>query len=57
MRKDIIIEKLENEYKLKVNKKKTWICNIESGFSFLGYTCKVIDNKIVVRIKKVTLIK
>lgn len=50
--KDIIIERLENEYKLKVNKKKTWICNIESGFSFLGYTCKVVDKKVVVRIKK-----
>lgn len=50
--KDIIIDILENEYKLKVNKKKTWICNIDSGFSFLGYTCKVIDNKTIVRIKK-----
>ena len=50
--KDIIIESLENDYKLKVNKKKTWICNIENGFSFLGYTCKVIDNKTIVRIKK-----
>lgn len=55
--KDVIIESLENEYKLKVNKSKTWICNIESGFSFLGYTCKVIDNNTVVRIKKVILIK
>lgn len=32
--KDIIIDILENEYKLRVNKKKTWICNIDSGFSF-----------------------
>lgn len=52
MIKNITIEKLENEYKLKVNKKKTWICNIESGFSFLGYTCKRKENKIIVRIKK-----
>ena len=50
--KDIIIEKLENEYKLKVNKKKTWICNIDAGFSFLGYTCKKVGDKTIVRIKQ-----
>ena len=38
--KDKIIDILEKEYKLKINKKKTWICNIEDGFSFLGYTYK-----------------
>ena len=50
--KDVIIEKLEKEYKLKVNKKKTWICNIENGFSFLGYTCKKVGDKTVIRIKQ-----
>ena len=50
--KDVIIDILYKEYKLKVNKKKTWICNIDAGFSFLGYTCKKAGNKTVVRIKK-----
>lgn len=50
--KDVIIESLKNEYKLKINKSKTWICNIESGFSFLGYTCKRKENKTIVRIKR-----
>lgn len=55
--KEIIIDKLENEYKLKVNIKKTWISNIKYGFSFLGYTYKVIDNKTIIRIKKSNLEK
>lgn len=50
--KDVIIESLKKEYKLKLNKSKTWICNIESGFSFLGYTCKRKENKTIVRIKR-----
>ena len=43
---------MNSNYKLKVNKKKTWICNIKSGFSFLGYTCNVVDKKVIVRIKR-----
>ena len=50
--KDIIIEKLEKEYKLKVNTKKTWICNLAEGFSFLGYTCKKVGNKTIIKIKR-----
>ena len=33
----IIINKLNNEYKLEVNEKKTNIVNIKDGFIFLGY--------------------
>ena len=50
--KNIIINKLENEYKLQVNKNKTKITNCKVGFSFLGYTYKIINKKSVVKIKK-----
>ena len=33
----IIIDKLNNEYKLEVNEKKTNIVNIKDDFIFLGY--------------------
>ena len=49
---DLIIDKLEREYKLKVNTKKTKIVNNREGFSFLGYLFKVIDKKIIIKIKK-----
>ena len=38
--KDIIEEKLKNEYKLELNAKST-IYDINNGFDFLGYTYKV----------------
>lgn len=41
---------LENKYKLKLNIKKTKIINVKSGFSFLGYTFKVINKKTVINI-------
>ena len=44
--------KLEKEYKLKINEKKTWINNIKYGFNFLGYTYKVIDKKTIIKIKR-----
>lgn len=53
----IIIEKLEGEYKLKVNRKKTKIVSCKEGFSFLGYIFKVIDKKLVIKIKKSNLEK
>ena len=43
------------EYKLKVNGKKTWINNMKYGFSFLGYTYKVINDKTIIRIKRSNL--
>lgn len=50
--KKIITDKLEKEYKLKINEKKTWINNMKYGFSFLGYTYKVIDKKTIIKIKR-----
>lgn len=55
--KTIIIEKLDKEYKLNINSKKTYITNIKNGFSFLGYTYKVINKKTIVSIKRSNLIK
>ena len=50
--KKTIIDKLEKEYKLMINEKKTWINNMKYGFSFLGYTYKVIDKKTIIKIKR-----
>ena len=50
--RDIIVKKLEEEYKLNVNRKKTKIVNNKEGFSFLGYVFKVIDGKLVIKLKK-----
>ena len=50
--KKTIIDKLEKEYKLMINEKKTWINNMKYGFSFLGYTYKVIDKKAIIKIKR-----
>lgn len=50
--KKTLIDKLEKEYKLKINEKKTWINNIKYGFNFLGYTYKVIDKKTIIKIKR-----
>ena len=55
--RDIIMEKLEKEYKLKVNRKKTKIVSCREGFSFLGYVFKVIDKRIVIKIKRSNLDK
>ncbi len=43
---------LNNKYKLKLNNKKTKIINNKEGFSFLGYTYKVINNKTIINVKK-----
>ena len=51
------MEKLEKEYKLKVNRKKTKIVSCREGFSFLGYVFKVIDKRIVIKIKRSNLDK
>lgn len=49
----IKIEKiLRDKYKLELNSKKTKIVREKEGFSFLGYTYKVINKKTVIRIKK-----
>ena len=53
----IIVQKLEDEYKLQVNSKKTYIVNSKNGFNFLGYVFKVIDGKTIIKIKKSNLEK
>lgn len=48
----IIKEKLENEYHLEVNEKKTFISDSEHGISFLGYTFRVINKKTLINLSK-----
>lgn len=55
--RQIIVEKLKNEYKLQVNSKKTYIVNSKNGFNFLGYVFKVIDGKTIMKVKKSNLEK
>ena len=50
-------EKLEKEYKLTVNTKKTKIYESDFGFNFLGYKFKVINNKTIVKISKCTIFR
>ena len=46
----VIEDKLNKEYKLKLNKKKSMIVNIKHGFIFLGSRYRVINNKTIVSI-------
>lgn len=55
--RDIIIDKLKREYKLNVNTKKTKIVSCKEGFSFLGYLFKVIDNKLIIKLRRSNLEK
>lgn len=50
--KDIIVNKLINEYKLNVNEKKTFICNMKYGFTFLGYRFFVKNNRTIMLVKR-----
>lgn len=50
--KDIIVDKLINEYKLKINKKKTFIASCDNGFTFLGYKFMIYNNKTIMIVKK-----
>ena len=50
--KKIIESKLNKEYNLNINSKKTFISSINNGFSFLGYTYKIINNRLIIKIKK-----
>ena len=47
---NIIVDKLYNEYKLSVNKNKTYISSSKNGIPFLGYNFKVINNKTIIRL-------
>ncbi len=48
----IIAEKLKKEYLLDINEKKTYISNSQKGFTFLGYTYKVIHNKVIIKVAR-----
>ena len=47
---ELIENKINNEYKLKLNSKKTIISNSNQGISFLGYTFRVKNNKTIVKL-------
>lgn len=49
-----IIAKLENVYKLKINKNKTSIVNARTGVVFLGYFFKISNNKLNVVVRNET---
>lgn len=51
--KKIIVDKLFNEYKLEVSKKKTYIKSIKQGAEFLGYRFTINkNNKIIMLVRK-----
>ena len=47
-----IKEKIEKEYKLKLNPKKTRIDNIKNGIDFLGYIFYIKDGKVIMKLRK-----
>jgi len=47
-----INEKIEKDYKLKLNKKKTFIVDCYNGFDFLGYKFNIQNNNIIINVKK-----
>jgi len=53
--KDILINKLVNEYKLKINYKKTFIVSLNDGVEFLGRVFKIKDDKTIISIRKSSL--
>lgn len=50
----IIEEKLNDEYKLELNRNKTMIVSASKGITFLGYTFKVINNKTIIKLSSNT---
>ena len=51
---ELIENKINIEYKLKLNNKKTVISNSNQGISFLGYTFRVKDNKTIIKLSSNT---
>ena len=43
---------LENKYKLKLNDNKSFIVSSREGFDFLGYRYRIVNNKIIINVKK-----
>ena len=55
--KNKIINELNNNYKLKINTKKTLITDNKDGFTFLGYRFRIINNKTIINISNSTRIR
>ena len=53
----IIKEKLNKEYLLEINDKKTHIVSCKEGFAFLGYNFKIKKNKIICLMRNETFKK
>lgn len=51
---NVIEEKLNKEYKLKLNKNKKMIVSAHTGITFLGYTFKVRNKKTVIKLSSNT---
>ena len=49
-----ITDKIEKEYNLKINSKKTRIDNIKNGIDFLGYKFYIKNNKVILKLKNQT---
>ena len=49
-----IKEKIEKEYNLKINPKKTRIDSIKNGIDFLGYKFYIKNNKVILKLKDQT---
>lgn len=47
----VISSKLEKEYKLKINRRKTMILDSYHDFEFLGYNFKIINNRVIINNK------
>lgn len=52
-----ITNKLEKEYNLQINIKKTKINSIKNGIDFLGYRFYVINNKVILKLRNCTKTK
>lgn len=55
--KNKIEQELNDNYKLRINKKKTFITDICHGFTFLGYRFRIINKKTVINISNSTRIR
>ena len=55
--KDIITNKLKEEYKIDINEKKTMITKVNHYFSFLGYSFKIRNNKTIIKVREESLNK
>ena len=52
-----IEEELYDNYKLKINNKKTFITDNSNGFTFLGYRFRINNNKTIINISNSTRIR